>query len=166
MRNRCRNDKGFTLIEVIAVLAILGIIAAIILSRGDFSAEATVKSSAEALKGHIRFAQMMALNSDAPNCAASVGMVLSGGGYSMFTITGPTDCTSAPALLPGASGTAGITLPAGITVTAATFSFDRWGRPHLNADGTGNSVTITLTMASAAGPTETITVTKNTGFVK
>jgi MSHA pilin protein MshC len=164
MRNRFINNKGFTLIEVIAVLIVLGIVAAVVISGGISGDEATLRSAAEALKGHIRFAQMKALNSDAPNCDASVLMVTSAGGYSMSTITGA-DCTSVLALLPGAQNSTGISLPSGITLTAATVSFDRWGRPHLYANGTGASTTITLTLSSA-GSTETITIIQNTGFVE
>jgi len=174
MRERLRNDKGFTLIEVIAVLIILSIIAVVVISRGGSSAEATLKSSAEALKGHIRFAQMKALNSDAPNCAASVGMVISSGGYTMFTIIGPTDCASANVVLPGAESSSGVNLPGGIVFTDTTlpltFYFDRWGRPSITAPTVTTStpaddnITMKLSHPSVTQP-ETITITKNTGFV-
>lgn len=173
---RFRNENGFTLIEVIAVLVILSIIAVVVISRGGSSAEATLKSSAEALKGHIRFAQMKALNSDAPACDASVSMTISGTSYSMFTITGPLitpgtpNCTPVPAILPGAQSSS-VNLPTGITITitatpaTSTFSFDRWGRPHSNADGTGTSSTILLTLKYVGLPDEEITITQNTGYV-
>jgi len=159
-----KGAKGFTLIEAIAVLIIIAIAAAVAISREASSADAELKSAAEALKGHIRYAQMRALNSDAPNCNASVGMVMSGVSYSMFSITG-SDCTGAPISLPGAESS-GVALPAGMTVAAtpATFYFDRWGRPYLDAVCTEPSATITIDISSNAGPAE-ITITKNTGFV-
>jgi prepilin-type N-terminal cleavage/methylation domain-containing protein len=167
MKNRFGNNRGFTLIEAIAVLVIMSIIAAVVISRGDSSATATIKSSAEALKGHIRFAQMRALNSDAPDCAASVGMTVSGSSYSMFRITGSTGCgTTENVVLPGAQNSSGVTLPSGMTVSAtpSTFSFDRWGRPHPDAIGTAASVDIPLTV-SYAGMSESVTITRNTGYV-
>lgn len=166
MKYRCGNNKGFTLIEAIAVLVIISIIAAVVIARGGSSAEATLKSSAEALKGHIRFAQMRALNSDAPNCAASVGMVITSTSYSMFRIT-DTCANTTNVVLPGAENTSAVTLPSGMSVSATptTFTFDRWGSPHPSDDGTGTSTNIPLTI-SYAGSSESITIMKNTGFVQ
>jgi prepilin-type N-terminal cleavage/methylation domain-containing protein len=168
LEKRFRNSRGFTLIEVIAVLVILSIIAVAVISREGSTANTTLKSSAEALKSHISFTQMRALNSDASNCAASFGMTISGTGYSMFRITNTClDVTNL--VLPGAENTSGVTLPSGMSVSAtpsplSTFTFDRWGIPHPDAIGTATSSTISLTI-SYAGMSEPITITKNTGFV-
>lgn len=169
--------RGFTLIEAIAVLIIIAIVSVVVISRGASSADATLRSAAEALKGHIRFAQMKALNSDAPACTVSVGMVISSGSYSMFSITGPSNCTPANVILPGAENSSGVTLPSDITVTTPTtlpltFSFDRFGRPSIAPLNTlttvpnpaANDITIKL-RHPAVTQDETITITKNTGFV-
>ena len=168
------REKGFTLIELIATLLIIGIISVVVISRAASTADVTLRSAAEALKGHIRFAQMKALNSDAPKCAASVGMVISSVSYSMFTITGLTDCTPANVILPGAENTSGVNLPSGIQVTDATlpltFYFDRYGRPSITTPSETVStpavanITMNLRHPAVTQP-ETITITKNTGYV-
>lgn len=161
-----RNNSGFTLIEIIAVMVIIAIVAAVAISRGGSTAEATLKSAAEALKSHIRFAQMKALNSDAPNCAASVIMVISSESYLMRSVTN-TCADTTNAVLPGAESSSGVNLPSGMTVTTASFSFDRWGRPCSDLSGTTLApANIDLTLNYAGLPPENIKITKNTGFVQ
>ncbi|OGP64158.1 MAG: hypothetical protein A2169_04245 [Deltaproteobacteria bacterium RBG_13_47_9] len=156
-----KNPKGFTLIEAIAVLIIVGILSAVIISRITSTSDVSIKAQAEAMKSHIRYVQMRAMNMtsfDPTNCAASFGMVISGNSYSMFR-----DCnTSSKVVLPGANSSSGVTLLDGMTVNTATpaFSFDNWGRPYPNANGTGTSLNISLSLSG-----EPITVIKNTGYV-
>jgi prepilin-type N-terminal cleavage/methylation domain-containing protein len=153
--------QGFTLIEVIAVLILIAIVSVVVLSRGTSTSQADLKANAEALKGHIRYAQMRAMNADVAGCNASFGMVISGGSYYMFS-----NCsTASKVVLPGAESSAGITLPSGMTVTPAptTFSFDKWGRPYPSSNGTGSGSTIPLTI-NYSGLSEPINIRNNTGF--
>jgi prepilin-type N-terminal cleavage/methylation domain-containing protein len=160
------REKGFTLIEAIAVLLIIAIIAVVVISRGISTADVDIKARAEALKSHIRYTQMRAMNMTSSNssCAASFGMDMSGTNYSMFK-----NCTVAEkVVLPGAEANV-ITLPSGMTVTNTTFSFDNWGRPY-SSDNPANpsgqsSSTISLTLGYQ-GLTETIYITQNTGYVQ
>ena len=161
-----KNAKGFTLIEAIAVLIVLGILSAVVISRITSTDVVNLKAQAEVLKGHIRYAQLRAMNmtSTTPStCKAPFGMVMSGGSYSMFR-----DCvTTSTVVLPGAGSSVGVTLPSGMTVTSVTFSFDNWGRPYAvaNPDPLAQpSSTISLSL-DYQGLTEPITITGNTGFV-
>lgn len=150
-----KGAKGFTLIEIIAVLVVLAIVSAVVYSRGSSTAEAEVNATVEALKGHIRFVQMRAMNSDpVSGCNSAFGMASDGTKYYMFK-----DCNAASkVILPGATDISGVKLPSGSTFT--TFSFDKWGRPYSSSDGTGTSETISLTVKG-----KSIAITKNTGFV-
>ena len=56
-----RNNRGFTLIEVIAVLIILGILAVVVISRSN-NMDASLYSEAEVIKTHLRYAQTQAMN--------------------------------------------------------------------------------------------------------
>jgi prepilin-type N-terminal cleavage/methylation domain-containing protein len=80
------QERGFTIIEIIAVLILIGILGAVVISRVTSSREVDLKVKAEQVKGHIRFAQMRAMNttSTTTGCNAPVGMTASDGKYYMF----------------------------------------------------------------------------------
>jgi MSHA pilin protein MshC len=59
------TEKGFTLLEIIAILVILGILAVVVVSRTT-SMNAEVYTGADTLKTHLRYAQTVAMNKD-PN---------------------------------------------------------------------------------------------------
>ena len=60
-----KRTQGFTTIEVIAVLIIIGVIAAVVVSRFRGTSTYSVQSVAEELKNHLRYAQTRAMNSNA-----------------------------------------------------------------------------------------------------
>jgi len=162
-----KGEKGFTLIEIIAVLILIAIVSAVVLSRGMSTAEADLKAKAEVLKNHIRFAQMKAMNADADktyinNCESSYGISCSGSSYFMFR-----NCDkNLTSILPGANNVS-VSLD-NMTLTPNTdVTFDRWGRPC--TDLTGNTLAaadITLTLSHPqVAQSETIRITKNTGYV-
>ncbi|MBW1773406.1 MAG: type II secretion system protein [Deltaproteobacteria bacterium] len=61
-----RKNRGFTMIEAIAVLLLLGILSTVIIS--SYGATETNKLVAEeaTLKGHLRFVQLRAMNDQVP----------------------------------------------------------------------------------------------------
>lgn len=138
-----RCSRGFTLIEVLAVLVVLVVVSAIVVSRGtDVDKEAY--SQAAVLKAHLRFAQSLAMIHN----TESWGVAFAGGSYTLLHngqpagIAWPND--------PGATHN----LPDGVTLTASSPSlfFDEWGSPG------PSTVTVTLNG-------ESITITRNTGFI-
>jgi len=142
------NNKGFTLMEVVAVLIILGIVAAVAVSRVGSSNNDLVPQ-ADIVKSHLRFAQIRALSSDD---LAVWRVTFLTGSYSIF-------CTGAkcPASiqLPGEDSITH-TFPAGVSITPLTVTYDRWGSPGAAA--------ISLTL-SQAGQTATLNVAANTGYI-
>ena len=154
-RTPLRPD-GFTLIEALAVLLVMGIMAVVLVSRADMSLNSTVVAEAEALKAQFRYAQSRAMTSGNP-----WGISIANNSYSMFYKDG----TRTTVTMPGEADSSRNLGALGITVTGAVVSFDSWGRPCTGDDGsaarTGNLV---LTM-SKGGASRTITITKNTGFI-
>jgi len=150
------NSSGFTLIEVITVLFIMGVIAAVVIARGTATDEYKLKSQAEALKSHIRYVQMRAMNADPPTggvCNAAFGISCTGGTYSMFK-----NCdTTSKVILPGAEGD---TISTDLNLTQPIVTFDRWGVPYTDNNATSLAIT-DITLNSS----ENIIITKNTGFV-
>ncbi|MDP2105628.1 MAG: type II secretion system protein, partial [Desulfobulbaceae bacterium] len=73
------TQQGFTLIEVIAVLLLMGIMVAIAVGRsGESSSQADLIGATETVKNHLRYAQSTAMNSD-----LSWGINFSGSTYTL-----------------------------------------------------------------------------------
>ena len=142
------DNRGFTLIEAIAALVILGIVAAVVVGRG-MSAQELIPQ-ADIVKSHLRFAQLKALSDDT---SASWGINFSAG-TSYILKTGTAD---ASIKLPGESSNShAFPTGSGVTISGATVSFDSWGSP-----GNAN-IPITL---SQGGSTITLTVSAYTGYI-
>ena len=154
-----RNCGGFTMIELITVLFIVGVIAAVATSAYRTDAR-ELGPQVELFKGHLRYAQAMAIQSDK--------------NWGIFVIDGSTYClfrdgsTDNRVLLPGENSLR-YTLPSGFSLgtVGAIVSFGSgWGVPSETASGSpAASSNFTLTMAKGSEPPTTITITKNTGFI-
>jgi prepilin-type N-terminal cleavage/methylation domain-containing protein len=143
---KAADNRGFTLIEVIAVLIILGIISAVAITRA-ISTQEDLISQVEVVKSHLRYAQLKALQDD----TATWGIAFAANSYTLTTTA-----AGGAGLLP-AENSSTHTFPSGVTVTnPQTVTFNPWGSP-----GTAN-IPITL---SQGGSTLTLTVTGNTGFI-
>lgn len=138
------NDDGFTLVEFIAVILLLGILSAIAASRSNtLGDEAKVASAVEIVKNHLRFSQTKAMNAD-----VSCGINFTPSPYTLRC--GSTDISNS---LPG-------DLPQGVSFASSVNPLmfeNRWGSP-------GNT-NITVTVSLGAN-SRTFTVTKNTGFIQ
>jgi len=153
------KTKGFTLIEIIAVLAVASIVAVVAISRMVSTDDVNNKAMAEALKSHIRYVQMRAMNTDpqTANCHSSYGIHMSHGSYFMFR-----ECSkNNKVILPG-SETDQVSLGnLTLSVNDKDVTFDKYGRPCSDLNGnTLYNADQTITLG-----TETIKITKNTGFV-
>ncbi len=142
------NHRGFTLIEAIAVLLLLGVLSAVIVSSYASTQGNTLVSEEATLKGHLRFAQLRAMNDQ-----VSWGIGLGANAYTFLRNGIP-----APHDLPGEDSTVH-NLPSGVSITlgaGTTVAFDQWGSP-----GPAN---ITITLSSGLD-SRTIPITGSTGFI-
>ena len=144
MEKTLQDSKGFTMIEIIAVLIILGIIAAVVVSRGMSTGDVNLQTEINTLKGHLRFAQSRAMNDLQ---GTKWGISLARNSYTLIRVD--TSGTTSPLSLPGESSATHSFAP--ISATTATVLFDDWGSPDINA----------LTFGG-----KTITITPNTGFIE
>jgi len=156
---RAIRNGGFTMIETIAVLLLIGIIAAVVVSRmGDTRAYDLV-SQVDVVKGHLRYAQSRAMNSsDYYGINFNSSTI-----YYLFQGVGSTT----PILLPGEDN-ATVSLTAknsGLTITppaGGRITFDGYGSPCAASGTPPASLTADVTITTNGG---NITVTKNTGFI-
>jgi MSHA pilin protein MshC len=152
---KAADNRGFTLIEVIAVLIILGIIAAVVVSRG-MSSQNDLITQADIVKTHLRFAQLKALADDSTS-TSTWGIAFSGTSYTLYN-----NGVAASINLPGDNGNSH-TFPSGVTVADTTVTFNSWGSP---ADSSGTPLTGNTTVTlSQGGVTTTINIANNTGYI-
>lgn len=154
-----KRINGFTTIEVLVVLIIIGIISVIIIGRSDIG-QPNLLARSEVIKSHIRYAQARAMNS-----SSSWGIQCndSGQAYWLFVDGQPIDKKR---ILPGEeSDTVDLHIDT-LGLTPGTLSFDDRGRPCSDANGqTLRENDLSLTLSADGGATTTITITRNTGFI-
>jgi MSHA pilin protein MshC len=157
---RVQKNQGFSMLEIVAVLIIMGIIAAIAMSRlVDDSNELIAQT--EVVKSHLRYAQSRAMNSD-----VIWGICSDGPSYWLFRDGGTVNKVT----LPGEDVDTVDLSAKGISLEAFALSFDSWGVPHTDAPASDGQELAAgdpeseLTV-SAGGETRSISITPNTGFI-
>ena len=136
------SRSGVTLIELIAVMAVIGILAVTVLPKIDFgatSSQTSVDGAAYIIASDIRYAQEFAM----ANRTSKTVTFSAGGNTYTFNPVNNLDPTGQ--------------LPSGATTTALTLTFNSLGEP---TTGGGGTVTV-----SVGGVSRTITVLQYTGKV-
>jgi prepilin-type N-terminal cleavage/methylation domain-containing protein len=139
------NPSGFTLIELIAVMIIIGILAAVVLPKINFggtSSRVSVDGAANMIASDIRYIQEFAMAN-----RVSKSIIFTNGS-STYTFNPVSTGMDPSGQLQSIGATIG---------TTVTFTFNSLGEPTA---GGGSSVTVT-----AGGQSRTITVTQYTGKV-
>lgn len=146
-------SRGFTLVELVLVMTIAGVLAAVAVPRMvDRSAFQTHGGAAD-VRTALRYAQKLAMAKNREVCVTTTptpDLTLS------FSLTAGGACNQ-QVLRPDGGGNYVVTPPAGITLNSipANFRFDGQGRPLPNA-------VVTLNV----GGTVPVTVTRETGYVQ
>jgi MSHA pilin protein MshC len=163
MRRAGRFERGFTIIEIVVVLILLGIIAAFVGSR-MFASNTDVIGQAGAIKNALRYSQSMAMKYN-----AIWGMKCDGADYWVFRTNSP-DVEANQMVLPGES-TAKIGLASRkVSMGNLTIFFDGSGIPYTSYTNANTNtplaaaMNVTVTQISS-GAGVNITITPDTGFV-
>lgn len=143
-------QRGFTLVELIMTMVIIGILAAVVAPRFFDNNVFQSRGFSDQVQASLRYAQKVAIAQHRFVCVVftSNGITLS---------TGATTACGTPLASPSGDPSYVITAPSGVAFTAlpANFSFDALGRPNPNAAQT-------LAIAGAVNP---ITIEAETGYV-
>jgi len=152
-----KNNSGFTVIEIITVMIVMGIITAFAVGRvADNKPELVAQK--EVLKVHLRYAQSRSMNS---NDSYGIESDATGDIYWLFRIVGTNRVN-----FPGEQSdhinlsALGLSMNANIIV-----SFDSRGIPYTDNSGTLQAGDRTLTLSSGSD-NESIIITQNTGFIQ
>jgi MSHA pilin protein MshC len=162
VKGQLGNNRGFTLIEIIAVLVVVAIISAVVISRGTATDAANLQAEIDTLKGHLRYAQALAMkdiyttDTTSPEYATRTKWGISVGNLSYTLVKYVADAPATHTFnLPNeSSATHSFN---GITDASSTVNpilFDDWGSP-----GTAN-ISITI-----GGQTITDAIKAQTGFI-
>ena len=153
-----KNNSGFTAIEIITVLIVMGIISAFVIGRAmDDKPELIAQK--EVLKVHLRYAQSRAMNSN-----DTYGIETDGNNYWLFRYNGASVIVD----FPGENDNQIDLSVLGLSLSMEDGNivcFDSRGIPHLDNTGTLQTLDRVLTLSSGSD-NETITITKNTGFIQ
>ena len=167
------NRKGFTVLEVVAVLVIVGIISAVAVSR-LVSNQNNLIAATDVLISHLRLAQARGMSTSADNVNIfSVWGVrfVSATQYHFFYCADASACDPAAnqTAFPGGSIIMDLTKQ-GVQVTNGTplvLAFDRYGTPFTDATLTTIlAAQLTITLKDNNGNTNTINITPQTGMIK
>ncbi len=150
MTNIIKNNRGFTLIEIVVVLILIGIVSAVVAVRVvDTTNQSNQLIRIAILKSHMRHAQSMAMNT-----GSVWGIEFQSSTYKLYKFDGAQQDFT----LPG-EDTVNVNMPDGITA-AGYISFDTWGRPYT---GVNNNTVINNTYK--VGNRDDILITPNTGYI-
>jgi MSHA pilin protein MshC len=130
MPNRQTTDRpvpvfhsGFTLVELVVTILLVGILAFVAAPRIFKTSGFTERNAAEEILTAFRYAQQLAMSR-----GGDVQVVISGSNYRVQEVGPPVSIVANP----NGNGNYDVTLPGGISATAVTITFDNLGRPSPN----------------------------------
>ena len=156
-RRREWGGGGFTLIEVITILVILGILAVVIVPKALRPSMAGPRASE--IAAQLRYLHLRAMKEN----LLPWGMKCDGTNYWAFNGTDP-DAAAARNLLPGEVGTSVALASKSMGMSSFTVIFDQNGIPYAPNAATKLASPLAVTVTEGGG-NATITITPETGFI-
>ena len=174
-----RNQHGFTLVEITAVLVLMAIISAYVIGRSVGTDQIDLAGQTDKIRTQIRYAQAMGMKRSDADQIWGIKFDPVNDQYWLFSVAIPyvansEDLPINQVTFPGEQNKKASAAAFGVDIQPITFPilfFDRLGKPYkqyIDIDDPGNDdldnpLTITL---SASGQSRTITVTPETGLAQ
>ena len=157
------KEHGVTLVEMIAVLLIMGIISGVIISRVASVEDMELAARVNTIRNHIRYTQIMSMKQN----DITWGIKSDGMDYWVFKTATPEvatepDDTNNMGYLPGNENKK-IPLP---EMGAFTLYFDRFGIPYIYVGTNIEPISVTAGPQTINVGSKHLTVTEETGFVE
>lgn len=136
-----RSQRGFTLVELIMTMVIIGILAAVVAPRFFDNNVFQSRGFADQVQASLRYAQKIAIAQHRFVCAVFTG-------NSITLSTGATPACGTPLVSPSGDSSYVVNAPSGVAFATVptNVSFDALGRPNaaqtLAVTGAANSITI------------------------
>jgi prepilin-type N-terminal cleavage/methylation domain-containing protein len=166
-----KNENGFTILEVIAVLVILGILTAVAVSR-VVNVGPELSIGADTLRMHLRYSQTVAMNYNPIATGVPVIWGISGNAnsYWLFQGTNTANYMRLPEDEKYINADKTINLPAKKISLSGNFTvfFDDHGIPYSPDSATplANNLTFTVNPLTGGATPITITIVPLTGYVQ
>jgi MSHA pilin protein MshC len=172
-----RNQKGFTLIEITAVLVLMAIISAYVIGRSIGTEQIDLAAQTDKIRNQIRYAQSTAMKRGDADQIWGIKFDSDTDQYWLFFATIPVDAIepdldAQQVIFPGEQNKKVSAAAVGVDIQPIAFPllfFDRLGKPY--TDYTDATAPVALAnelaiMISANGENRTITVIPETGLVQ
>ena len=161
------NGHGFTLLEIIVVMVLVGIIATVAFTRSISTNKLNLVSRADKIQTHVRYAQSMAMKTN-----EVWGIFCNGSQYWLFNgYTVPELMTAVK--LPGENNSVIELADSGLSIFPFWVYFDRFGKPYNSYSGpeTNSPVSaaspknIIITSTEDASLNRKFSITPETGLI-
>ena len=161
------KDQGFTLIEIVVVLVLVGIIATVVFTRSITTEKLNLVGRTDKIQNHIRYAQSMAMKTN-----SVWGLLCNGNQYWLFNGYSSTEIMNAIEL-PGESGNVIDLAGSGLSIYPFILYFDNLGKPYSSYSGPGTNSPVStgspldVTIASSEDPSlnRKFSITPGTGLI-
>lgn len=156
MKRSCLDQSGFTLVELVTIMVIVGILAVFAAPRLTDRTGFESRGFYDQAQAIVRYAQKIAVAQRQSPPKPPVFVVISA---ASIQICYDAACAT-PVVDPTRGGALTVTAPTGVTLTPATFSFDGSGAPNLGAQ-----LAVNVNSAGVGDVNRVFYVEAQTGYV-
>lgn len=161
-----RNDHGFTLLEIVVVMVLISIIAAVVYSNSITTHQINFVGEVDKILSQIRYVKSMAMKRSQGGTTQRWGFYCTGSQYILFEwIDGG---MVGPKKIPGEEKDIITLEDIGVDMDYFLLFFDNLGRPYSETASNNLTDDLAIDISSKVDPTEsrTIVITPETGFIK